>query len=198
MLFKKAIFLGIMTFVATVSNAQPTTVTTLIADQGSTIYSGDVRFAQNNVLRGRFLTGQTGTNGDLYYETFNATGNYIGAPFFIQNSNGNVGIGTITPQAKLAVNGDIFSKKVKVTQSGWPDYVFSTSYRLLTLKQVENFIKQHKHLPDVPSAKEVDDDGLNLGDNQAILLKKIEELTLYAIEQNKRIENLERMIKNRR
>jgi hypothetical protein len=114
----------------------------------------------------------------------------------------NVGIGTTNPQAKLAVNGDIFSKKVKVTQTGWSDYVFEKEYKLPSLAEVEKYIRQNKHLLDIPSAKEVEENGLDLGDNQALLLKKIEELTLYIIEQNKknedqrmRIELLEKQIK---
>jgi hypothetical protein len=107
---------------------------------------------------------------------------------------GNVGIGTTNPQAKLAVNGDIFSKKVKVTQTGWPDYVFHNTYRLRSLIELEQFIQQHKHLPDLPSAAEVEKNGLDLGDNQAVLLKKIEELTLYIIEQNKKQEKLEKEV----
>lgn len=109
-------------------------------------------------------------------------------------SGGYVGIGTTNPQAKLAVNGDIFSKKVKVTQTGWPDFVFAPGYRLRPLSEVEQFIKQQQHLPDVPSAAAVEKDGLDLGDSQATLLKKIEELTLYLIAQNKKLEMLEKEV----
>jgi hypothetical protein len=105
--------------------------------------------------------------------------------------DGNVGIGTTDPQAKLAVNGDVFAKKVKVTLSGWPDYVFNATYRLRPLSEVEEFIKQYHHLPEVPSAEEIEKNGLDLGDNQATLLQKIEELTLYVIEQNKKQQQLE-------
>lgn len=102
--------------------------------------------------------------------------------------NGNVGIGTINPQSKLAVNGEIRSTKVKVTQSGWPDFVFSPEYVLPRLSELEKFILREKHLPDVPSEADVKSNGLDLGDNQATLLRKVEELTLYLIQQNKIIE----------
>ena len=105
--------------------------------------------------------------------------------------NGNVGIGTINTNDvsyKLFVETGIRTRKVKVDQATWADYVFEPSYKLPSLEEVESFIKQHKHLPDVPSARDVQKEGLNLGDNQALLLKKIEELTLYAIDQNKKLE----------
>ncbi|KAA2243387.1 hypothetical protein F0L74_12865 [Chitinophaga agrisoli] len=100
-------------------------------------------------------------------------------------SNGNVGIGTANPQAKLAVNGDIFSTKVKVTQTGWSDFVFENNYTPMPLAEVEQFVKQNKHLPDIPSAKEVLENGLDLGEINKKLLQKVEELTLYIIQLQK-------------
>jgi hypothetical protein len=144
--------------------------------------------------------------------------NSADAVLSVMNSSGGMGIGTSTPNsnAKLDVNGNIFSsgiiaigttdlvkigsyslavngdaifKKVKVQlYSSWPDYVFHKNYPLRPLNEVEKFIRENNHLPEVPSAGEVEKEGLDIGDNQALLLKKIEELTLYVIEQNKKIE----------
>ena len=102
-------------------------------------------------------------------------------------NNGNVGIGTTAPGNKLEVNGTIRAKEVKV-ESGWADYVFDQGYNLQNLSEVELYINKHKHLPDVPDANEVEKNGVNLGEMYALLLKKIEELTLYSIEQNKKAE----------
>jgi len=132
------------------------------------------------------LYGENGSGSDYRTPAFNL-GLYV-------NNSGNVGIGTTNPQAKLAVNGDIFSKKVKVTQTGWPDYVFDSAYQLRSLSQLEQYIQENKHLPDVPSASEVEKNGLDLGDNQAVLLKKIEEITLYVIELKKENEEMKEKI----
>ena len=102
------------------------------------------------------------------------------------------------PEADFAVKGNIWAKKLKITQESWADYVFDSSYKLLPLEEVERFIHQHKHLPDVPSAKQVLKEGISVGDNQATLLRKIEELTLYLIEQDKKIKQLEAQLKSKK
>lgn len=99
--------------------------------------------------------------------------------------NGYVGIGTISPDSKLAVNGTIHSKEVKVDILGWPDYVFKKEYDLPTLEEVEKHIVEKGHLENIPSADEVLTNGIHLGEMNAKLLQKIEELTLYMIEMKK-------------
>jgi hypothetical protein len=122
--------------------------------------------------------------------------NSIGDQFTIK-PGGNVGIGTTTPgNFKLAVNGKIWGTEVQValTNPG-PDYVFEKSYTLPTLEEVKSYIDQNKHLPEVPSAKEMEANGVNVGEMNMLLLKKIEELTLYLIEQQKEINELKNQIK---
>lgn len=109
----------------------------------------------------------------------------IRTPFSVNRSLGYVGVGVNNPTTKFAVNGDIAAKKLKVSQLGWPDYVFEAGYKLKPLHEVESFIKTNKHLPGVPSAKAVEEKGLDVGDGQAALLKKVEELTLYIIQLRK-------------
>jgi hypothetical protein len=102
--------------------------------------------------------------------------------------NQNVGIGTTNPDEKLTVNGKIHAKEVKIDLNfPAPDYVFANTYKLKSLQEVEEFIKQNSHLPEIPSAKEIEKNGLMLAEMNMSLLKKIEELTLYSIEQNKKI-----------
>jgi hypothetical protein len=110
------------------------------------------------------------------------------------NYNKNVGIGTANPDEKLTVKGKIHTQEVRVDMSGplVPDYVFASDYKLKSLKEVEDFIAENKHLPEIPSAYEIEKNGLMLAEMNMSLLKKIEEMTLYMIEQNKRIEKLEK------
>ena len=108
----------------------------------------------------------------------------------------NVGIGTMVPDEKLTVKGKIHTQEVRVDLLGAlvPDYVFENDYKLKSLEEIENYIKENKHLPEVPSAQEIEKNGLMLAEMNMTLLKKIEEMTLYMIEQNKKIENLEKKI----
>ena len=105
-------------------------------------------------------------------------------------TNGNVGIGTTNPDSKLTVAGNVHAQEVKVTVNAGavPDYVFANDYKLKSLNELEQYIKQNSHLPEIPSAKEIEKNGLMLAEMNLNLLKKIEEMTLYMIEQNKRIE----------
>jgi hypothetical protein len=132
-------------------------------------------------------------------------GNYQSLPIGIYTGNvermrisadGNVTIGTtLTPAGyKLAIGGDVIAERVvvKLQASGWPDYVFTPTYHLSTLPEVEKFIEQNHHLPNVPSAKEVADKGIDVGAMNTKLMEKIEELTLYLIEQNKKLESIEK------
>lgn len=110
----------------------------------------------------------------------------------VLNPLGNLGIGTLNPSQKLEVNGNIKTKEVNVTAAGWPDYVFSDDYNLISLDSLSDFIHTNKHLPDVPSENSVLENGVNVGEMNAILLKKIEELTLYLLDQKKEIDELKK------
>ncbi len=93
-----------------------------------------------------------------------------------------VGIGTVTPQNALDVNGTIRSKEI-IVETNWSDFVFENDYKLRPLAEVSTFISEHGHLPDVPSAETVQSQGLSVGESQAIMMQKIEEMTLYIIQQ---------------
>jgi hypothetical protein len=120
-------------------------------------------------------------------ETNTFTGNQI--------INGNVGIGTTNPDAKLAVKGTIHSQEVKVDMLGWSDFVFKKEYNLPTLAEVEKHINEKGHLENIPNEEEVLKNGINLGEMNAKLLQKIEELTLYMIEMKKKQSELENTVK---
>ena len=116
---------------------------------------------------------------------------------FVAAATGNVGIGTDNPTYKLSVLGNIRSNEV-VVETGWADYVFDEKYKLPLLSDVEKFIQLNKHLPNIPTAAEIKKNGLSLGDTQKKMMEKIEELTLYMIEANKKIERLEKMLEEKR
>lgn len=108
---------------------------------------------------------------------------------------GNVSIGTTSAtNNKLDVNGTIHSKEVKVDMNGWSDFVFSKKYNLPTLEEVEKHIAEKGHLENIPSEEEVLKNGIDLGEMNAKLLQKIEEMTLYIIEQNKEMKEMKRRL----
>ena len=102
-----------------------------------------------------------------------------------------VGIGTTTTGPhKLAVEGSIGAREVKVESTTWSDFVFREDYELMSINEVENYIRENKHLPNIPTESQVKDEGINLGEMDAKLLQKIEELTLYVIELKQEIDQL--------
>lgn len=111
-------------------------------------------------------------------------------------NNGSVGIGTTnTSTYKLAVNGNIRAKEIKV-ETNWADYVFKEGYDLPTLEEVESHIKEKGHLINIPSAMEVEENGILLGEMNKLLLEKIEELTLYTLQQEREIKGQKAAIEN--
>ncbi len=100
----------------------------------------------------------------------------------------NVSIGTTDPKGyKLAVNGSVIATSMTVkVYANWPDYVFKKDYQLPSLQSVKTYIDQNQHLPEVPSEQEIAKNGLNLGEMNKLLMKKVEELTLYLIEKDKK------------
>ena len=111
-------------------------------------------------------------------------------------SNGKVGIGTASPDSKLTVKGNIHAEEVKVDLSvPGPDYVFKKGYDLKSLEEVQNYIQEHGHLPNIPSAKEMEANGVQLGEMNMKLLEKIEELTLYTLEQEEKLIKQQELLK---
>lgn len=117
-----------------------------------------------------------------------------------------VGIGSLNPDEALTVAGTVHAEEVRVDLAIPPDYVFEKyynglstlkeDYKMLSLEEVEAFTRKNNHLPDVPSAKQIQEEGLHLKEMTSLLLQKIEELTIYTIEQEKRIQTLEQVIIN--
>jgi hypothetical protein len=165
-------------------------------DGGDMLVRGNNNFANSNDEAVLYL-------GDPYHyiKSINGTGLRIGTfpgidAISIQQVTGNVGIGTSNTTVggtsyKLAIDGKIVAREITITLTGWNDFVFDKKYNLMPLTKLEKFINEHKHLPEIPSENEVINNGVPLGETQSLLLKKIEELTLYIIEINKRVKRLE-------
>ena len=129
-------------------------------------------------------------NAELYGGLkFGVTG--VPDAMVIEDYSGKVGIGVggdhTFGEGLLEVNGTIRSQKVVVEESGWPDFVFDNDHELRPLPEIQNYIDENGHLPDIPSAKQIETDGLDLGELVKLQMQKIEELTLYVIELERRI-----------
>ena len=147
--------------------------------------SNSLKFDYNSIIHsGGHMYLRSGSGGNLLINDAAGTG-------------GNVGIGTSSPDAKLTVKGQVHAQEVKVDLGGAlaPDYVFAKEYKLQSLEEIKAFIEKNRHLPEVPSAKEMEADGINLGEMNLLLLKKVEELTLYILQQERRIKSLEKSSK---
>lgn len=195
-------------------NAKATNITATSSVQSSTLtVTGNVVFSALSGSSSKVLT--IGSNGTLssadmsemndgmgdHIATMNLNLNgkkIVGATngtngiFVAQNGNVRIGAGTASPTKTLEVNGTIRSKEVLVEVANWSDFVFDKDYDLRTLMEVESYIKENGHLPDVPSAEEVKTNGVDVGEMNAILLQKIEELTLYIIELEKKIDGMQK------
>lgn len=153
------------------------------------VVEGAGLFESNNwgqhikIKRGAY-TGQItmGMGGDMYL-----SGDGINFPLMVVGNS--VGIGTTAPEHKLDVAGTIRATEIKV-EAQTADFVFEEDYNLRSLAEVENFIKENKHLPDIPSASQMEAEGVNLAEMNKLLLMKVEELTLYLIQQQKLIDKL--------
>jgi hypothetical protein len=123
----------------------------------------------------------------------------IEGKLLIKKSDTNITFDNISANSQekysTFIVGGVLSEDYAIApQQNWADYVFNADYQLQNLNELECYIKTNKHLPDIPSAAEVQEDGYVLHDINVKLLQKIEELTLYSIEQNKKIEQLEDMV----
>jgi len=116
-----------------------------------------------------------------------------GEDMMVVDQNGNMGIGTDNPTAMLTVAGNVVSREVEVTIAAGtgPDYVFEEDYDLISLEETKAYIEANKHLPEVPTAKVMESEGVKVGDMSMILLRKIEEMTLHQIELMEQVKALQ-------
>ena len=174
----------------------------LLAVGGSSPNSGTAIYGQSGSAHGVHGYSTYSTGIGVYAQSNQASGyalfavnsgggwtGYLNGKVFI---SGNLGVGVTNPTSKLAVNGTISAKEIKVEATP-ADFVFYQDYALRPLAEVEKFIQEKKHLPGIPSAAEQKQaGGVKLGEMQGRLLQKLEELTLYVISQQKEIEQIKK------
>ncbi len=163
---------------------------------GSLLFGSEVNSAYPYGAWGiEYMNNDVDGYGLNFWKTWDSQNIGFNYGLFLSDS-GNVGIGTNRPLAKLTVNGNICAKEVRVSLEGspcWPDYVFEKTYPLMKLQDLSQFVKTNGHLPGVPAATEVEQNGVDLGDMNMLLLKKIEEMTLYILDLEERVRQLEEM-----
>lgn len=175
------------------SYSDNTSVMEIISDQASYL---SMKGANGSKL---FISAKEDFGGNSIFSvgtpfSISTVGNGSPNTVFYSTLDGNVGIGTTEPTEKLSVKGNIRTKEIFVEAAPWPDYVFEGSYELMSLEEVNSFISKQGHLPNMPSAEEVAEDGIAVGEMNAKLLEKIEELTLHLIEQQSQIKSQQKLI----
>jgi hypothetical protein len=180
-----------------IGTADPGTGTTMIGEKFD-VENGYMRLGCSNGPFFNFYQPNAGADlkfmrigmvsGDMYFDSINDGYTSPRTRIFVQNTTGNVGIGTISPTQKLSVNGAVRAKEVIVETTGWSDYVLSKEYQLQSLASVGQYIEDHQTLPGIPSAREIAEKGVSVGEMQAKLLAKVEELTLHLIAQQKQLD----------
>lgn len=165
-----------------------------LGSANGTIYFGDVVDANEPYGKWgiEYVSSQQEGYGLNFWKPW-VTGQNGGNFYLFLADSGNVGIGTNNPQAKLAVNGEVLARSIRVSTSSsyWPDYVFEDDYQLMSLRDLEAYVNAHKHLPGVPSVTDVKEQGdVDLGNMNVILLEKVEELTRYVIDLQKQIDEM--------
>nr|WP_320120046.1 hypothetical protein [uncultured Marinifilum sp.] len=170
--------------------------------------SGSVNYSIENNVQSTGWEAVDWTEGIVPtgYSSFEYDVNYLFAigsnkNHFTVSRGGNIGIGTTSSNYKLDVLGTIRAQELKVNMQG-ADFVFEEDYQLRSLEEVEEFVSTNKHLPEISPAKEMQENGVNQGEMNKKLLQKIEELTLYTIEQQKQLDNqkklIEQLIRNKK
>ncbi|MEH3112262.1 hypothetical protein [Pedobacter terrae] len=138
-----------------------------------------------------FQINNGGNDQNLHIQVYNGDGSLVtNNSLVISGVNGNVGIGTANLTDALTVAGKIGAREIKVSTNAGADFVFEPHYKLPTLTNLEKFVKTNKHLPEIPTAKQMIENGVNLGELNIKLLQKVEELTLHLIEKDKKIDAL--------